>query len=41
MQLNDILLTRGDYPELTETHLEHHVFFEQYFLADHDECACG
>lgn len=41
MQFNQILLAGGDDSELTETHLEHHVFTQEYFLSHHDESPCG
>lgn len=38
MQLDYILLRRGDNSELTKSHLEHHVFSKENLLSHHDKC---
>lgn len=40
VQLDDGFLGRDDDAELRQTHLEHHVLFEEYLLTNHDERAC-
>ena len=41
MKLDNIVLACGNYSELTEAHLKHHIFSQEYFLSNHDKCSGG